>query len=314
MIHQTIAILTLLIFHLTFISTESVVCNEQQIDSNENQQGIQHDTSNQNLTSEYEFVDRRKAFLESRNQRRMTVYSSNLTDEEFDEIVYGKYDDDLFLLDWEREIKLLNWRRNPSLLNHFLQEKRSHPFDKTRRCLIRMLHKENLLKSNDCLIVNSTLLRFRNEKMSMRDLTLNQWEYYDSRKSKTEVIREVKSARNEPNFKHSIMIELHSDAIESTSLSMCEKYLYWISYEVQHAYCILITPTCILFEFRSENVRHDEKHLLDYLSRFVEVQEIFWRGFSSNETPDKINKGEIEYTDEQHYLISIFHHREKNQF
>jgi hypothetical protein len=259
------------------------------------------------------YVPLGRKFLEDNSNwnRRSKI---DLSDEEIEELIYGPPVHDPLQVDWDRERQLLNWRQAPHYFNDIMTKSdTNHPFDKTRRCLAKMFHIDHNLTSRDCLKMDSELIDLRNTQMSMSIVDLFDWELYDSKKSKNDFIRQLKRTREQDDFRHVIVVEFDTKAVSSFTLSLCDMYLYWISYEVQNATCIPISSTSILFVLSNQTSQSSDEKVLDYLSRFKEVVNLSWRGFSSNPKESQSSKDDQivgGYSNEEHFMHGLFSFRE----
>jgi hypothetical protein len=251
-------------------------------------------------------------FLETHNDAHSNHWNKREpSDEEIEALMYGPTDHDPLQVDWDRERNLLDWRKGPQYLNDMMvKSDTNHPFDKTRRCLGKMFHLNHNLTSTDCLYVDDELISLRNKQMSMKLVNLLKWEMYESKKSEKDFIRQLKSTRYHDDNKHVIVVEFNADLVHRKTLSICDLYLYWISYEVQNVTCIPVSSTSILFDLSDQVSETGDEAILDFLSRFKEIDDLSWRGFSSkpkeNQKDDQVING---YSNEEHFMNSLFIYR-----
>ena len=251
-------------------------------------------------------------FLETHND----AHSNHRTerepiDEEIEQLIYGSTVNDPLQVDWDRERTLLDWRKGPQFFNDMMSKSdTNHPFDKTRRCLGKMIHLNHNLTSTDCMYVDDELINLRNKQMSMKLVKLLKWEKYDSNKSEKDFIRQLKNTRDHDDYTHVIVVEFNMDLVHRKTFSICDMYLYWISYETQNVTCIPVSSTSILFDLSDQVSKTGDEAILDFLSRFKEIDDLSWRGFSSkpkeNQKDDQMMNG---YSNEEHFMNSLFIYR-----
>jgi hypothetical protein len=256
-----------------------------------------------------------RMFLETHNNvHSKHKNSKELSDEELEELIYGPTVHDPLQVDWDRERTLLKWRKGPQYFNERITiSDTNHPFDKTRRCLGKMFHLDHILTSKDCLYVDDKLIHIRNKEMSMSVVQLPDWKLFDSKKSINDFIRQLKSSRDHNEYTHTIVAEFKTDSVRHETVSLCDMYLYWISYEAQNVTCIPVYSNLILFDLSNQFPNTSEEMILDLLSRFKETDELRWRGISSNpkENPSWKDHQIIHgYSKEEHFMNSLFLRRE----